>query len=338
MLALAIAGFGLAVVSLGIAVFVLTRPRALLRPPPPQDLPLDDTIEDMPADVTRVSIRLGSVALQPIAILADPGADEEQPTLMRPIMLVSAAGQTDVGLRRKRNEDRYLVMEQHGVFAVADGIGGHVGGDKASDLTVEAIEAAFQKGRFKSDLSEEVPRRARELVAAVQQANQSVWSFADEHREYRGMGTTLVAARFALEKERVHVAHVGDSRCYRFRGGELTQLTTDHTLGALDPNVRPSQADHLARAIGAGPSAQIDLIHGRLEVGDLYLLCTDGLTKMVPDEIIRAILVETPDLSRAVRRMIGHAEVAGGNDNITIVLVNVCKASELISRATRDGD
>ena len=144
------------------------------------------------------------------------------------------------------------------------------------------------------------------------------------------MGTTLVAMRCDLANARIHIAHVGDSRCYRLRDGVLTQLTTDHTMREVDPTVTGPGADHLSRAVGIEAETPIDLIMGRVVVGDLYLLCSDGLTKMVrQDDRIRDALLETRDLQMAVQRLIGMASIAGGLDNIAVVLVAVREQAAL---------
>jgi serine/threonine protein phosphatase PrpC len=135
------------------------------------------------------------------------------------------------------------------------------------------------------------------------------------------MGTTVVAARFSPNKQRLYVGHVGDSRCYRLRAKELTPLTTDHTMGAS--GITGPLASHLLRAVGIAPAVKVDLIIGRPRPEDVYLLCSDGLTKMVSDDKIRDILLAEPNMDRAVEKLVETANAGGGRDNITVILVAV---------------
>lgn len=254
-------------------------------------------------------------------IVADEGADVDDPTLATDAFLVSAARQTHVGQRRKRNEDCFLLMHDLGIFMVADGMGGYAGGQVASRLSVETIAKAFRSQSFDARVHAELPSRANELAQAMQMANLAVWELATDEDELRGMGTTLVGARFALKKRRVYIGHIGDSRCYRLRNGRLRQLTMDHTLGSY--GVTGKRAHRLVRAVGIGSEVEIDIITGEPKVGDTYLFCSDGLNKMVTDEDIQQILLETPELDRASHRLIDRANEHGGRDNVTVVLVAV---------------
>jgi protein phosphatase len=152
-------------------------------------------------------------------------------------------------------------------------------------------------------------------------ANNAIFEHARAHREFEGMGTTLVAARFSPNKQRVYVGHVGDSRCYRLRAGQLTQMTTDHNLrseGLIGP-----MAERLSRAVGVERAVKVDLVIARPLPFDKYLLCSDGLTKMVPDAVVRDILTDKHDLQGAVDELIAAAIDGGGRDNVTVVLVEV---------------
>lgn len=255
------------------------------------------------------------------ALVADEGAEVDDPTLTTEAFLVSAARQTHVGQRRKRNEDCFLLMHDLGVYVVADGMGGYAGGDVASRLAVETIARAFREESFDAKVHAELPRRATELAQAMQAANLAVWELSTDDPELRGMGTTLVGARFALKKRRVYIGHIGDSRCYRLRNGKLRQLTMDHTLGSY--GVTGPRAHRLVRAVGIGSEVEIDVITGEPKIGDIYLFCSDGLNKMVSDEEIQQILLETPDLDSATQRLVDRANERGGRDNITVVLVGV---------------
>jgi protein phosphatase len=135
------------------------------------------------------------------------------------------------------------------------------------------------------------------------------------------MGTTILAARFSPNKQRVYIGHVGDSRCYRLRDGTLRQLTTDHTMKAL--GMKGPRANDLSRAVGIGAKVTIDLVVDKPRNGDLYLLCSDGLSKMVPDEKVQTILLGEKDLNVAVYGLIEAANDAGGRDNVTAVVIKV---------------
>jgi serine/threonine protein phosphatase PrpC len=234
-----------------------------------------------------------------------------------------AYGDTDIGRRRDRNEDQLLVLPQHSLFVVADGMGGHRGGEVASTLAVETIQQAFDDDDFRAELSSDkpLPRRAHELACALQMANDVIVEHARSDPRLANMGTTTVAARFSAKKERVYIGHVGDSRCYRLRGGALRQLTSDHTLGAL--GAKGPKANELVRAVGIGKELEIDLIVDKPRPGDLYLLCSDGLTKMVPEEEIRATLMRDDDLDALVYTLIEQANDRGGKDNVTVIVVKI---------------
>ena len=136
------------------------------------------------------------------------------------------------------------------------------------------------------------------------------------------MGTTVIGARFSERKQRVFIAHVGDSRCYRWRRGQLKLLTADHTLAAR--GVEGPMADHIRRAVGIAPSVKVDLLVDKPLPGDVYLLCSDGLTKMVKDSVLESVVSShTKDLDAAVAELIKAANSAGGKDNTTVILVGV---------------
>src|SRR6478609_8145180 len=154
-------------------------------------------------------------------------------------------------------------------------------------------------------------------------------------RELSDMGTTLVAARFSPNKQRLYVGHVGDSRCYRLRRGNLRQLTTDHTMASL--GMKGPRSNDLYQAIGVSPGLMIDLIVDKPQDDDVYLLCSDGLSKMLSDERVRDVLIENEDLETALYTLIEEANDRGGNDNVTVIIVKVLsrtskKAMESITR------
>ncbi len=229
-------------------------------------------------------------------------------------MKVRVGAATDIGQVREGNEDSYLVVEP--LYAVADGMGGHRGGEVASSLALETVQGMFE--RHEGSLSDQ-----------VEQANRAVFDRSQNDRTVSGMGTTLTAA--LVDGNRVHLVHVGDSRAYLLRDGELTQLTEDHTLVhrmVVEGEISQEEAEThphrsiLTRALGVDQSVQVD--EGDVEVvgGDRLLLCTDGLTGMVPEGQIREILADAADPQEAVDRLVKVANRAGGIDNITAVILD----------------
>jgi protein phosphatase len=264
-----------------------------------------------------------------IPIVYDQDAAEDEPTRIEALILVSAAGQTDTGQRRKKNEDSYLILDDHNLFVVADGMGGHAGGEIASKIAVDTIGAAFKANTFAGERYANVPRRGSELALAVQMANDAIFARAKVETDLAGMGTTVVAARFSPNKQRLYIGHVGDSRCYRLRDGELRQVTTDHTMGAS--GITGPLADRLERAVGIAPAVKVDVIIARPLPNDLYLLCSDGLSKMVELERMREILVAEKNLDKSASNLVAEANAVGGRDNITVILVQVKSPATLFT-------
>jgi serine/threonine protein phosphatase PrpC len=236
-------------------------------------------------------------------------------------MRLSSFAETDVGLARSGNEDSYL--SGRSVFAVADGLGGHQGGEVASALAVEPLAAL--DGREFADPAE----AATALAEAIRAANEAIIDRAAGTPDLWGMGTTVTAAAVAGGRL-LQLAHVGDSRAYLLRDGTLDQLTTDHTVvgelvrrGRLTPEqaaVHPERSI-LTRAVGLDPAIAVDSPDPlELLPGDQVLLCSDGLTEAVPDADI-ARLLAAPDGDAACRSLIDAANKAGGPDNITVVLI-----------------
>lgn len=278
-------------------------------------------------DDDRDDVVGATIAATPIVI--DENAGDDEPTRSSPYFLVSAAGQTDRGKRRKFNEDSFLVLDEQGLYIVADGMGGYAGGEVASALTVELIEQAFTTQKFDGPTYNNVPRRGAEVARAIQTANKAIYEKAQTDPMLKGMGTTVIAARFMLNKQRLYLGHVGDSRCYRLRDGKLDQITTDHTMAALGFK-GAAFAHRLHRAVGTTPGVEIDLIMGRPRPNDVYLLCSDGLSKMINDDELRRLLLEMKDPQSTVDSMIKLANDNGGHDNITAILVCVRSAAEYI--------
>lgn len=248
-------------------------------------------------------------------------------------MRVIAAAATDIGQVREGNEDSYLLLDP--LYAVADGMGGHRGGEVASSLALQTVQDLFE-------------RREGSLTEQVQEANHAVFERSQADREVAGMGTTLTAA--LVRGGSAQIAHVGDSRAYLFRGGELHLLTEDHTLVhrmVLEGEITPEEAEThphrsiLTRALGVDPVLQVDEGVVELSEGDRLLLCTDGLTAMLSDGEIRAVLEETRDPNAAVERLVRAANRAGGIDNITAVILDVAEdgpgAEAVAARASAPG-
>jgi serine/threonine protein phosphatase PrpC len=250
----------------------------------------------------------------------EDAASDDEPTAQHPLILVHARAQSDKGVRRRRNEDSVLVLDGDHIFAVADGMGGYRGGEIASKLAVTTLERAFTTKNFEGPAHDSIPRRASELARAIQMANTAILDHANSDKLLAGMGTTICAARFSENKQRLYIGHVGDSRVYCFRDGTLTRMTSDHTMADL--GVTGDGAAHLSRAVGVWPTVPIDIILGKPRAGDVYVLCSDGLTKMVSDaDIERVLAAHRPEV--AVEELVRLANENGGKDNISVVIVRV---------------
>ena len=313
-------------------------PKAIVWQAPPTELADDDItilhaipVFDNGGAEISISAALGQSSdgeseadrVSRIELSYEEDAEAEEVTSASARILLYAAGDSDQGRVRQRNEDSMLVMPERSLFAVADGMGGHRGGAVASSLAIDALQDAFDRSAFEGRVHAkgDVPRRARELAAAVHMTNECVRSMALADRELSDMGTTLVAARFSPNKQRLYVGHVGDSRCYRLRQGKLRQLTTDHTMASL--GMKGPKGNHLYQAIGVTAGLMIDLIVDKPQDDDVYLLCSDGLSKMLSDDNLRDVLLEHEDLESALYTLIEAANDRGGKDNVTVIIVKV---------------
>ena len=246
-------------------------------------------------------------------------------------MRLAAIGATDVGRKRSQNEDAFLVMPESGLFCVADGLGGHASGEVASRMAVEEMAAFFRA----TDSDPPAGVHEDRVAEAIRLANRAILARARAEPELSGMGTTLVAGYFAEDGPLV-VGHVGDSRAYLFREGELRRLTEDHSLlQDFIRQSRPSAAEidafpHknvIVRAVGMRDEVEVDLSRVDVREGDVLLLCCDGLFGMVSDEQMAEILREEGgEILRANQRLVDAANDAGGADNVTSVLVQVVEA------------
>jgi protein phosphatase len=264
-----------------------------------------------------------------VKVIYEDEAEIEEVTSPHARILISANAGSDTGRHRPRNEDSLLVLPERSIFAVADGMGGYEGGEVASSLCVETVRRAFENNTFEGQTASDttIPRRGREMACAIQMANQAILRRAKDTAALRNMGTTIIAARFSPNKQRVYIGHVGDSRCYRLRGGVLRQLTTDHTLREL--GMKGPTAKQLFQAVGIRPTITIDLVVDKPRPQDIYVLCSDGLSKMVRDDEVRAVLMGEPDLEAAVYTLIEMANEHGGKDNVTVILVKVVERGSI---------
>jgi protein phosphatase len=302
-------------------------------PPPPEPDHAESPSKTIPAEPPSAEEAepKKAASTRPTESLGPTGAstevqvdveEEEEPTGPHALILVTAVGRTDPGLKRKHNEDAYTILENHHLFVIADGMGRHAAGEVASKAAVEAIAESFVKGTKPNWIPDgALPKRANQLRNSIVLANEQIFHQAHEVEEYAGMGTTVVACYFSPNNQRVYIAHVGDSRCYRYRGGTLSQLTKDHTLGAAGIQGRSSSV--LSRAVGVEERVEVDLTMESPLPGDVYLLCSDGLSRMVNDEEIGQTLGAVTDLDGCVAKLIEMANARGGRDNITTILIRV---------------
>jgi serine/threonine protein phosphatase PrpC len=262
--------------------------------------------------------------------------EDEEPTGPNALILVTAVGKTDPGLKRKHNEDAYATLMDHHVFVIADGMGRHAAGEVASQLCVEAISKAFETNDFgRVPFDPALPRRSNRMRSAILEANAVILAASQENEAHAGMGTTVVAAYFSPNNQRVYIAHVGDSRCYRLRDGKLKQLTQDHTLGAA--GIQGKSAAVLSRAVGVEENVDVDLMVESPQLKDIYLLCSDGLSRMLQDEEIESTIAAMPeDLDGATKKLISLANERGGRDNITAILVRVQGTRESLAAPNKD--
>jgi protein phosphatase len=234
---------------------------------------------------------------------------------------------TDPGLVRDNNEDSVALDPDHQVAVLADGMGGYNAGEVASAMATTFVKTEL--GRWiaegGSEASAREVRRAMEIC--IDNANRSIFNAANSNPLYAGMGTTLVMGVF--QGTRTLIGHVGDSRCYRLRQGSLVQLTRDHSLlqEQIDAGlISPEQAQYathknlVTRALGVEDTVLLEVSEYRAEEGDIYLLCSDGLTDMMTDERIAAILVTAGTLEEKSRALVDAANDSGGRDNISVIL------------------
>lgn len=253
--------------------------------------------------------------------------------------------QTHPGLLRQNNEDAAAFDTAYGLGVLADGMGGYNAGEVASSMAVNVIRAEL--GDWLSATGPQAPLRdTRKAVdRCVQHANQAILATARADPSCAGMGTTVVVAVF--QEQRLLIGHIGDSRAYRVRQRHLQQMTRDHSLlqeqldaGLITPAQAAvsSQRNLVTRALGIDDAVELDLNEFAVEAGDLYLMCSDGLSDMMDDASIAEILVSDASLERKARQLIDGANALGGRDNITVLLAQALAAPvrhSLMSRLLR---
>ncbi len=249
---------------------------------------------------------------------------------------ITILGLTDTGMVRKKNEDTIGFDSALGLIVLADGMGGHRGGEIASGLTVDAIISTIQKklptiepGQIDSDSGFSL--EALCIQEAVESANQLVFKTAEANPDHRGMGTTVVVLQFY--NNTLSLAHIGDSRCYRVRNNKLDQLTKDHSLlqELIDRGFYTAEEaknsmnkNLVTRALGIDPVVTVDVQEDIALKNDIYLLCSDGLTDLVEDEYIYLTIKRFSDnLEEAAKQLITKANQNGGKDNISVMLCRI---------------
>lgn len=266
------------------------------------------------------------------------------PTRLFLPLKVTAAGGTDIGKVRRHNEDAILLRSDLQLFILADGAGGHNAGNVASALATTAIANFFEStghGAEEPDLDAfGLAIAARRLAAALQKANDDILEIAKTSNKLRGMGTTAVAVSCFERTGMIHVAHVGDSRCYRWRDGVLEQLTHDHSLINDALEMRPNIDDRalaklpqnvVTRALGMEPSVRISMRTYRMLAGDKYLLCSDGLSDSVDEDTIGDVLTIDRSPDEIVRALIAKALDADARDNIAAVVISCALAQGAVA-------
>jgi serine/threonine protein phosphatase PrpC len=247
-------------------------------------------------------------------------------------MRIRYAAKTDVGMKRTHNEDYFSLIEDEQLFLVADGMGGHASGEVASKMAADAIQEFYS--RTKDDdatwpykMDRHLSYIENRLVVGIKLANQRIYEAALNDLRFKGMGTTVVGGQIVGDK--FYIAHVGDSRCYRIRGAEIQQMTRDHSLLEDYKDAKPDMSDEeqrkfphknvITRALGMRDTVQVDVHVQDIAEGDIFLLCSDGLSGMVDDAFILKTVTATPSLEQAVAELVDAANHAGGTDNITVL-------------------
>jgi PPM family protein phosphatase len=250
-------------------------------------------------------------------------------------MKLECFGLTDVGKKREKNEDSLLVNADLGLFMVADGMGGHLGGEFASKIAVKTVEETIQQilqdpeATLTTDSVFDRSDPGELLKYAIRVASQRIYEEACRNTNLRGMGTTAVV--LFIRDGKGFIAHVGDSRAYLVKNGEIRQLTADHSLVVEQLKagfITEEELKHhkfkniITRSVGFQNDVEIDLLIRDLEPGDRFLLCSDGLTNLVEDSDLHKIVAKSPPKD-ACKKLIDLANKRGGDDNVTVVIANI---------------
>jgi len=252
-------------------------------------------------------------------------------------MTIRYAARTDLGMRRTHNEDGYGILEDECLVLVADGMGGHAAGEVASAQALTEVGSFYYESHVRPEVPWPFERDAslslleNRLACGFRAANQKIFEMASSDRGRKGMGTTMVAA--AIVDDEIGIAHVGDSRAYRIRDGAIERLTRDHSMLEQFKELYPEmtrEEEHnfphknvITRALGLADDVEIDTQTHEVLAGDLYLLCSDGLTGHLSDEELLEVMNGAEELERAVAELIDRANDQGGHDNITVVAIAV---------------
>lgn len=251
-------------------------------------------------------------------------------------LTVEVAGKSDIGCVRKNNEDNLGWDQQLGLYVVCDGMGGALAGEVASKMGVELLVDYFREGAKTGvypdfgDAPGQVSSTGRHLISAIQRANAAIFEAGQAKQSQHGMGSTIVA--LVIKDNFMTIAHAGDSRIYRLRDGVLEQLTQDHSLVmeqyrrgliTLEQAETSDMQNIIIKALGSEDKVEPDVQDLIAFRNDVYLLATDGLTKLVKDEAIKTTLLNSHSLSRACEDLISAAKQKGGDDNITCLLLRV---------------
>jgi PPM family protein phosphatase len=252
-----------------------------------------------------------------------------------PRMKITYKAVSDVGRKRKGNEDSLFVNPEQHLFVVADGMGGHAAGEIASKVAVDAINefvcltGGDEEITWPFGLDENISYDGNRLKTAIRYANRKVLEATKEKSEYEGMATTVAAV--LVDGDSANVGHVGDSRAYLVRDGQITQLTSDHSWvneqiqsGVISPDQARTHPlrNVVTRALGGKPDLQVDMLLHKIKSGDILLLCSDGLTTMITDdEIVKVVRDAAGDVEKAAPALVANANAKGGEDNITVLLL-----------------
>jgi len=242
--------------------------------------------------------------------------------------------QTDPGRIRDNNEDAVTFDPATNLCILADGMGGYNAGEIASGMATAFIKSELARWLSQAGRHANYKEMRRAMEICVENANHSIFNAANSNPQYSGMGTTLVVGVF--QSARLMLGHIGDSRCYRLRGTQFQQITKDHSLlqEQIDAGlITPEQAltsvnkNLVTRALGVEDAVLLEVNEHRVELGDIYLMCSDGLSDMVGDEEIAAILLGSKSLDQMGRDLVVAANNAGGRDNISVLLAQASEAS-----------